>query len=121
MSGAAVTHLRSYAGGLLLLILTACGATAPADTTAGTDAADPPAAAPVPADSGVPTAPAVAATSAPVDAATASGEPQATAVAGLPGGPVTAIMERLKLTGEPYATQGDPNAPLTVVEFSDYG
>src|SRR3954453_15212635 len=34
---------------------------------------------------------------------------------------VTPIMRKLKLTGEHYATLGDPKAPLTVIEFSDYG
>ena len=34
---------------------------------------------------------------------------------------VTPIMAQLGLSGEPYATSGDPGAPLTVVEFSDYG
>lgn len=36
-------------------------------------------------------------------------------------GPVTPMMARLGLSGERYATLGDPNAPLTMVEFSDYG
>lgn len=36
-------------------------------------------------------------------------------------GPVTASMEQLKIDGERYAALGDPNAPITVVEFSDYG
>ena len=35
--------------------------------------------------------------------------------------PVTAMMAELELAGEPYAAIGDPDAPLTVVEFSDYG
>ena len=35
--------------------------------------------------------------------------------------PVTAMMAELQLAGEPYAAIGDPGAPLTVVEFSDYG
>lgn len=36
-------------------------------------------------------------------------------------GPVTASMARLKLSAEPYAAMGDPAAPITIVEFSDYG
>jgi protein-disulfide isomerase len=36
-------------------------------------------------------------------------------------GPVTPSMARLRLAAEPYATLGDPNAPLTVVEFADFG
>ncbi len=35
--------------------------------------------------------------------------------------PVTPMMAELQLAGEPFGTQGDPNAPITVVEFSDYG
>ncbi len=36
-------------------------------------------------------------------------------------GPVTATMAQLKMDGERYAALGDPNAPITVIEFSDYG
>ncbi len=36
-------------------------------------------------------------------------------------GPVTATMEALGIAGEPHAVLGDPNAPLTVVEYSDFG
>lgn len=36
-------------------------------------------------------------------------------------GPVTASMAKLNIDGERYAALGDPNAPITVVEFSDYG
>ncbi len=35
--------------------------------------------------------------------------------------PVTPMMAKLDLTGEPFAAEGDPKAPLTVVEFSDFG
>ncbi len=35
--------------------------------------------------------------------------------------PVTSIMAELGLKGEQYAALGDPEAPITVVEFSDYG
>ena len=35
--------------------------------------------------------------------------------------PITAVMEELGLEGEQFAAIGDPNAPLTVIEFSDYG
>ncbi len=34
---------------------------------------------------------------------------------------VTESMAKLNISGERYATLGDPNAPITVVEFSDYG
>lgn len=36
-------------------------------------------------------------------------------------GPITPTMAELRLGGERYATLGDPNAPLTIVEFTDYG
>ena len=35
--------------------------------------------------------------------------------------PVTTVMEELGLEGEQFAAIGDPYAPLTVIEFSDYG
>jgi protein-disulfide isomerase len=36
-------------------------------------------------------------------------------------GPVTPSMARLRLAAEPYARLGDPHAPITVVEFADFG
>lgn len=36
-------------------------------------------------------------------------------------GVVTPPMARLTLSGEPHATLGDPAAPVTMIEFSDYG
>lgn len=36
-------------------------------------------------------------------------------------GPVTPSMAQLQITGERFATLGDPKAPLTMVEFSDFG
>jgi protein-disulfide isomerase len=39
----------------------------------------------------------------------------------LSAGPVTPIMARLELSGEAYAIAGDPDAPITVIEFSDFG
>jgi protein-disulfide isomerase len=36
-------------------------------------------------------------------------------------GPITPSMAQLKIDGEQYATMGDPAAPVTIVEFSDYG
>jgi hypothetical protein len=44
-----------------------------------------------------------------------------TAVVDADVAPVTAVMEELGLEGEQFAAIGDPNAPLTVIEFSDYG
>ena len=36
-------------------------------------------------------------------------------------GPVTSSMALLGLAAEPFAARGDPRAPLTVVEFTDFG
>lgn len=71
-----------------------------------------------------------AATAQPTEAATADSASPATTVAAAPTvtspaggdpGVVTAIMQQLAVAGEPFATEGDPNAPLTIIEFSDYG
>ncbi len=35
--------------------------------------------------------------------------------------PVTEMMGSLRLAGERFASAGDPDAPITVVEFSDFG
>lgn len=81
---------------LIGTVLSACGATMPATSTgdASTSAAGD--------------------TSAPVSSAVATTQ-------SLPAGPVTPIMAKLRLSGEAYAAEGDPQAPITVVEFSDYG
>jgi protein-disulfide isomerase len=48
--------------------------------------------------------------------------PTAAPITPTPGeGPITASMATLNIDGERYATLGDPNAPVTIVEFSDYG
>lgn len=44
-----------------------------------------------------------------------------TAVVDADVAPVTAVMEELGLEGEQFAAVGDPGAPITVIEFSDYG
>ncbi|HEX6291717.1 MAG TPA: hypothetical protein VFZ66_21205 [Herpetosiphonaceae bacterium] len=36
-------------------------------------------------------------------------------------GPITESMAKFKIDGERYATLGQPDAQITVVEFSDYG
>jgi protein-disulfide isomerase len=36
-------------------------------------------------------------------------------------GPVTASMAQLNIAAEPFATLGDPTAPITVIEFADFG
>jgi len=49
---------------------------------------------------------------------TATASPPAPTVTPLPA---TAIMVDLDMAGEPFSASGDPSAPITVVEFSDYG
>jgi hypothetical protein len=39
----------------------------------------------------------------------------------LDAAPATASMESLGLSGEHFAAAGDPGAPVTVIEFSDFG
>lgn len=86
----------------LLLALTACGAAVPAGTVA-------------------PAHTTIVDMSAPEAGAAGEPIPTPTAVVEQNPGPVTAIMQTLELTGEQYAAEGDPDAPITVIEFSDYG
>lgn len=61
-------------------------------------------------------------TSTPVTSEAATATPSSPALTPTPGdGPVTATMAQLKVDGERYAALGDPAAPITVIEFSDYG
>ncbi len=39
----------------------------------------------------------------------------------VPALPATAMMVELDIAGEPFSASGDPSAPITVVEFSDFG
>ncbi len=128
---------RSVFRSLLLvvaLLLSACSATAPESGDAGARDASatsslPAAGAARPTPTTVP--PTATATSAPTVTRTPSSEAAASAATATspagevtseaPAPPVTAIMAQLGLAGEPYAADGDPNAPLTVVEFSDFG
>ena len=86
----------------LLAILTACGAAG----TPGSSSMS--AATPAPATTEIVDEPAAATTTA---VPTPETDPP----------PVTAMMESLRLAGERFATSGDPDAPITVVEFSDFG
>ena len=65
-------------------------------------------------------APAVAATAVETTRASGVTAPSVTPVRS-GGGPVTPMMARLDLTGESVSALGNPRAPMTVVEFSDYG
>ena len=78
---------------LLMLSLSACSSTLPATTA-------------------IPEASSAA-------IAKAASTPSPTQVAA--DGPITASMATLQIGGERYATLGDPAAPLTLVEFSDFG
>ena len=95
-------RLRARVAGLIAAgILTACSSTMP--QSAGNR------------QPGMPTTP---------QAAAEQHTPRSTAapVTPTPGeGPITASMAKLNIDGERYATLGDPNAPVTIVEFSDYG
>ncbi len=82
----------------LFAVLTACGAAGPPGSGGVSDTT------PAPAVTDVVDMPSAATTT-----------PQAAAA------PVTAMMESLRLAGERFATAGDPDAPITVVEFSDFG
>ncbi|HEY0607095.1 MAG TPA: hypothetical protein VGD58_29520 [Herpetosiphonaceae bacterium] len=86
---------RRLAGLIVAGLLTACSSTLPQSAAVPSDAQ--PTAAPDP------------------PSATPTAEPAPSE------GPVTASMAKLEIDGERYAALGDPNAPITVVEFSDYG
>lgn len=102
--------LRAGKASLLLLlfglILSACASTAP--TAVGEPTALSPSAA------GTSTNPPVSGTAVATDAG-------AEHTGAEDEGIVTASMTALGLSGERYATMGDPSAPITLVEFSDYG
>lgn len=93
-----------FACALLGMLLAACSSTAPR----ALDAARP---TETPAGAARSGAAAAQKSSAPASIATPSAQ----------GGPVTPSMAQLQLGGERYATMGDPNAPLTMIEFSDFG
>lgn len=89
---------RRLAGLIVAGLLTACSSTLPQSAAVPQDAQ-----------------PTTSAPDQPSASATPTAEPAPSE------GPVTASMAKLKIDGERYATLGDPNAPITVVEFSDYG
>ena len=103
---------------LLALVMTACGSTQPAtDRTVPRQTSV--------ADESVTAAPSATAdataAATPAPAVTTSPTSTEEADAASSTASVTPIMRKLELTGEPYATLGDPHAPMTVIEFSDYG
>lgn len=100
---------RRIAGLIVAGLLTACSSTMPQS------AAVPPDALPSVTPEQPGTSAGAASPAATATAATAEPTPQPS------DGPITASMAKLNIDGERYATLGDPNAPITVVEFSDYG
>jgi protein-disulfide isomerase len=105
---------------IILLGLSACGAPAiTVPTPEQTSPARLPSVTPV-------LTPSAAPTFAPIDLATGPTAvlPTARPTSGVrqtDTGAVTPSMDRLGLSGEPYAALGDPYAPITVVEFADFG
>lgn len=105
------------------VLLAACGAPAPASREAELGATIAAPEATIATDT-------AQATDQPAEAATADSslpvatpvpEPTNASLAEENPGAVTPIMQELAVAGEPFATEGDPNAPLTIIEFSDYG
>lgn len=105
----------------VLLVVSACAAPAPrtvADATLGPL----PSVTPVQPREPTATIGVVALPTAQTAVPTATSQPSAVpAVVETADGPVTATMAQLNIAAEPYATLGDPNAPITVVEFADFG
>jgi protein-disulfide isomerase len=106
----------------LLLLLGACGSAPAADTTPRPSIVRLPSVTPFrPTSLPIPTR-VMSPTPAPTVPPSPTPLPTATpGVVTTEDGPVTPSMARLRLAAEPYATLGDPNAPITVVEFADFG
>ncbi len=98
--GAAMRLLKRLSGLLIVGLLAACSSTMPQSATN-------------PRSGGATRS----ATTVPASTRTATPEPTARAT----DGPVTPSMASLQLDGERYAALGDPAAPITIVEYSDYG
>lgn len=106
-----MSTLRGLLFAALIMVLAACSSTSPPSRAAVSQ--------PLPTITpGIVTEPRPSPSAA--DSAVASAGEVATATP-LGEGPATATMVRLNIGGERYATLGDPSAPITMVEFSDYG
>ena len=120
---------RAVVGSLMAALLTACAATQPRAATTPTVVAvanEPTATAPRASASSSAAASTAAtgtapATDTPSTSATAPAAAGATTTLADENGPVTAAMAQVGIGGERYAALGDPNAPLTIVEYSDFG
>lgn len=117
--------------GLLLLValLAACSSTTPMAQRPAEVVANEPTAVRATAEAATPLPSRATATEAAPNAPIAS-EPTATpeavvedAPTATPAldGPVTASMAQLQIGGERYSALGDPSAPVTLIEFSDFG
>ncbi|PDW04630.1 DsbA family protein [Candidatus Viridilinea mediisalina] len=106
---------------LLLLLLTACGIPSASEPSAPTIArlpsVTPASATHTPRPTQV-----ITVVPAPTRVPTATPPPTATPeVVFSDAGPITASMAQLGLSGAGYAALGDPHAPITIVEFTDFG
>ena len=117
---------RTVLGSIMAALLTGCAATQPRAATTPTAVAvvnEPTA---TPSSSSESPAPPVAASTAAATAQattalTATPAAPAASVAAGAAGAVTPSMQQLNIAGARYAALGDPNAPLTIVEYSDFG
>ena len=106
----------------LMVMLGACGAAPAAGTALEPTLARLPSVTPVKEQPSTTSLSAPPPAAPPTAAPTPSPQPSATpGIVETADGPVTPSMARLRLAAEPYATLGDPNAPITVVEFADFG
>jgi protein-disulfide isomerase len=117
-----VSILVRWAMVALLFLLGACAAAPASQIAAEPTLAPLPSVTPVPPREPAATVGVVVLPTAQTAVPTVTPQPSAVpAVVETADGPVTATMARLNIAAEPYATLGDPNAPVTVVEFADFG
>jgi protein-disulfide isomerase len=104
-----------------LVLLTACASTQPRSIAQyETAVASPP---PLPTVTPTPMSSPTAVATEPAASSPEAAPVEATAVASAMDdkGLVTPSMAELHLSGEEFSTLGDPEAPITMVEFSDFG